>query len=60
MSGIYYLLSLIAFGVIVGWLMRNDRLPPGEPTTGFLRMKDALGGEADAKNAAPRSADMLH
>ena len=59
MSGIYYLLSLVAFGVIVIWFIQNDRLLPGERTTGFLRMKDVTSGEVDAKKAE-RSADMPH
>jgi hypothetical protein len=40
-QGIYYLLSLIAFGVIAKWFMESDGLAPGERTKGFLRMNDA-------------------
>jgi hypothetical protein len=39
LQGIYYLLSLIAFGVIVRWLIENDQRPPGDRTTGLLRMR---------------------
>jgi hypothetical protein len=42
MQGIYYLLSLIALGVVIRWVVINDRLQPGEPTKGLLRMKDPL------------------
>ena len=39
MQGLFYLLSLIAFGVITVWFIQNDELAPGERTTGLLRMK---------------------
>ena len=60
LQGIYYLLSLIAFGVIAMWFMQNDRLPPGERTKGFLRMKDAISADADMGKKAERSADVPH
>jgi hypothetical protein len=49
MQGIYFLLSLIGFGVIVFWYVQNDGLAPGEPTKGLLRMRDAPPAEADEK-----------
>lgn len=39
LTGVYYLLSLIGFGVICHWLIHNDKIPPGEPTNGLLRMR---------------------
>lgn len=39
MQGFYYLLGLIAFCVIVYWFIQNDKVPPGEPTKGILRMR---------------------
>jgi hypothetical protein len=41
-QGIYYLLSLIFFGVIVYWYIQNDQLRPGEPTKGLLRMRHTI------------------
>ncbi len=51
MSGIYYLLSLIAFWVIVAWFMQNDQVRPGERTRGLLRMNDADLAASDTKSA---------
>ena len=39
MQGIFYLLFLLGFGVVVHWYAKNDRLKPGEPTQGLLRME---------------------
>lgn len=40
MSALYFLLSLIGIAVIATWYVKNDKLGPGEPTKGFLRMED--------------------
>lgn len=48
MEGLYYLLSLIFFWVIVYWFVKNDRLRPDEPTQGLLRMPDEFASEIDA------------
>jgi hypothetical protein len=50
MQGLYYLLALVGFGFIANWFIQNDRLPPGEPTKGLLRMKPTAD---DAPNPAP-------
>jgi hypothetical protein len=39
MSGVYYLLTIFAIGVVIAWSIQNDQLPPGEETQGILRMK---------------------
>jgi hypothetical protein len=43
MSGIYFLLFLVAVGVVLRWFVQNDRLQPGESIKGILRMKDGGG-----------------
>lgn len=43
MSGIYYLLSLIAIFVIIFWFVANDRIPSDKPTKGLLAMKFESG-----------------
>jgi hypothetical protein len=58
MQGLYYLCSLIAFGIIAMWVIRNDRLAPGEHTTGLLRMKDVIPGNDHAGTAEEPSADV--
>jgi hypothetical protein len=60
LSGVFYLLALIAFGVIAMWFMQNDRRAPGERTIGLLRMKDTIPGELNTKEATERSADLSH
>jgi hypothetical protein len=39
-DGIYYVLSLIAFWIIVRWFVQNDRRAAGERTIGLLCMSD--------------------
>lgn len=38
MSGLYFLLFLVGIAMVAVWFVRNDRLAPGEPTKGILRM----------------------
>jgi hypothetical protein len=55
LQGLYYLLTLVAFGVIAFWLLQNDKLPANEPTVGLLRMKDAISKEME--DAVKQSSD---
>jgi hypothetical protein len=54
LNGIFYLFGLIGFGVIVAWYVANERLKPGEPTVGVLRMRESSEG---AQNKPPRPRD---
>lgn len=47
MSGLYFLFFLIGIAVTVGWYIKNDRLGPGEPTKGILRMKNDASRTTD-------------
>lgn len=58
LQGIFFLLSMFAFGVIAAWLIQNDRLPPGEHTIGLLRMTDAVPHDANTRKKATRQAEM--
>ena len=40
MDGVYYLLSIIAIGVIIWWFVINDGRGDGAPTIGLLRMRE--------------------
>lgn len=60
MQGFYYLLSLVFCGVIGLWFMRNDALPPGAKTTGFLRMKGVIPGKEAAKQPDKPSSGLPH
>ncbi|HUZ72213.1 MAG TPA: hypothetical protein VMU87_04450 [Stellaceae bacterium] len=37
-QGLYYLLTIIAIGVVMRWYIRNDGIGPGDRTTGILSM----------------------
>lgn len=43
MQGAYYLLSIIAIGVIIWWFITNDDRGDGAPTIGLLRMQEPKG-----------------
>ena len=40
MEGIFFLLSVIGVGLIMWWVIQNDKVGPTEPTTGLLAMDD--------------------
>ena len=39
MEGIFFLLSVIGVGLIMWWVIQNDRVGPTEPTTGLFAME---------------------
>jgi hypothetical protein len=41
MSGIYYLLSMIAIFVVIRWFIANDKIAANGTTTGLLAMRDS-------------------
>ena len=49
MLGVYYLLSFVGLGIIIMWAINNDRLKPGEPTRGLLRMERDTPGKPAPK-----------
>jgi hypothetical protein len=53
MSGLYYLVFLIGFVLIVYWARRNDATPPTERTVGLLRTSKGAAKDTDGsdKNA---------
>ena len=59
MSGLYYLVFLVGFVLIVYWARRNDATPPTGRTVGLLRTtkgpaKDAAkNADGSDKNAPP-------
>ena len=52
-QGIYYLLTLLAVGVVVHWYIRNDGVGPGERTKGILSMDSPVSDQAQASNKPP-------
>jgi len=40
MSGLFYLASIIAMFVIIGWYIANDGAKPSDRTRGLLAMKE--------------------
>ena len=49
MSGVFYLLSIIAVFIVFHWLIRNDKTPEGKETTGLLAMKEWKDGPRPEK-----------
>ena len=58
LQSLFYVLSLVGFGVIALWLMQNDRLPAGERTIGLLRMRDTISPNANTRTKTKLSADV--
>ena len=40
MSGLLFLASVVATGLVMWWVIRNDRAGPGDETTGLFAMRD--------------------
>ena len=48
MDGLYYVLSIVAIFVIIKWVISNEAVGPGKPTTGLLAIKHHRpGGEGE-------------
>lgn len=45
MEGVFFLLSVIAVGLIMWWVIQNDKVGPTEATHGLLAMDDAPADE---------------
>jgi len=60
MSGIYYLLSMIAIGLVIHWVIQNEKVGPGQQTRGWLaiRSPEELSARR-AERAARRSRKKL-
>lgn len=56
MDGLLFLLSLIAMGLIMWWIIQNDSAGPGDPTTGVFAMPSPKDGAAPAQAAADGTA----
>ncbi len=54
-QGLYYLLTIIALGVVMRWYIRNDGVGPGERTTGILSMDRPPPGETKRSARLPRA-----
>jgi|HubBroStandDraft_5_1064220.scaffolds.fasta_scaffold679640_2 hypothetical protein len=38
MDGLFYLMSVVGVGIVMWWVMQNDRVPPDKPTVGMFAM----------------------
>jgi hypothetical protein len=38
MDGLFFLMSIAGAGMVMCWAVRNDRVRPDKPTTGFFAM----------------------
>ncbi len=60
-AGLFLLFFLVAFLFLVYWVRKNDKLPPDQPTVGFLRMsfydKDAAAEKTGTPTATQPTAN---
>lgn len=40
MDGVFFLLSVVAIGLVMWWAIQNEGVAPDEPTTGLFAMDD--------------------
>ena len=40
MDGVFFLMSIIAVGLMMRWMVMNDRVPPDKPTQGIFAMAE--------------------
>ena len=38
MDALYFVLSIVGIGLVMRWLIANDRISPDKPTSGLLAM----------------------
>ena len=38
MDGVFYLISIIAVGLVMWWVVQNDKVPPNRLTSGLFAM----------------------
>ena len=53
MLGLYFLLCLIAFVLVVYWVRANDKIPPSRHTVGLLRTSKVAVREQDGAGPGP-------
>ena len=44
MDGLFFIMSIVAMGLMMHWLVSNDNVPPDKPTHGLFSMKEVLFG----------------
>jgi hypothetical protein len=37
-DGLFYLISIVAVGLVMWWVVQNDKVPPNRPTSGLFAM----------------------
>jgi hypothetical protein len=37
-DGVFYLISIVAVGLVMWWVVQNDKVPPDRSTTGLFAM----------------------
>ena len=50
MDGLFFLLSIVGIGLVMRWLIVNDRVGPDQPTSGLFAMSD----ESTQRKTKPR------
>lgn len=39
MDGLFFLSSILGIGLVMWWVLQNDDVPPGGPTSGLFAMR---------------------
>ena len=50
MDGLFFLMSIAGVGLVMWWMVTNDRVAPDKPTTGLFAMVETAG----RRQRAPR------
>ena len=60
MAGFLFLMSVVATGLVMWWVIQNDSAGPGEPTTGLFAMPREEAGNTPVPRAPANPARPPH
>ena len=53
MDGVYFVLSIIAIGLVMRWLIMNEAVAADKPTKGLFAMRDTVTGKPSKSKIQP-------
>lgn len=53
MDGLFFLMSIVGVGLVMWWVVRNDRVAPDQPTTGLFAMVETVTRRSRAHRSKP-------
>jgi hypothetical protein len=61
MDGVFFLMSIVGVGLVMWWVLQNDKASPDKPTKGLFAMAKDGGGIRPRTSRAWRAAsDRMH